>query len=588
VGKSSRKKKSSFKGRSTPGRRRGSREVETRPDIDEALVIEIDLTPILRELVRRDTEFEAAAVAEFTRLREETLSDVLYDVDSVILSGEEAQPHLERLRHRLETEAKALVDKRSPFEWLWYLRRLGGQFNWNDLPSTDPYCQALAEALCATSTKPETDLPDGRKLNIVFLVDEEALRDLTRLRELVGLLYENHGTTRWAGKDSDIKFTRTNGPRSEPNQSLKDAVRLYDRRQGIGHNILAGAGLAADIQSETGQSELPSVFPMPGQMPGTAKSPRWNGTVDAPPPFGFGRIDLSEVDILMNQQVPVDLRWPVPFPSLMVLSMIVLQPLFSSVAGAGDVYKRFGYCYLTRNALVAWLDWAIELLRVAEPQFIPRAVLPQDGEAAIRELEQSEISLYPPSRGRILHTLGNTLIVDLEAASRAIIRCLERPVNDGEDVNLWSETFELHVQDIINDSPWVPSAGTAPIRGRTLRLNGVNLTDVDALGERDGTLLLVSCKARPYTRAYDRGDYGAIQNVRTLAEDSVAKWKGLLDTVKANKVGDNYDFSGFDQVVGVVVMPFSPFVLEGPCTTEDVPGLRWVSSSQELRTWCEL
>jgi hypothetical protein len=535
-----------------------------------------------------DTEFESAAKAELSGIREEVLADLFLTTDTVVLSGEAAQPHLERLRHRLEAVAQDLVKQRSSFEWLWYLRRLGGQFNWNELPSTDPYCQALAEALCEGSTAAGLVLTGEKQFNIAFPIDEAALSDLARLREIVGLLYENHSTTRWAGKSSDIRFTRTIGPKSAPTEELLAAVRLYDRRDEGGHNILAPAGLAADVQSGIGLSGFPSVFPVAGQAPGTAISPAWHGTLDGPPPYGIDLIDLSKVDILTNQQIPVETRWPSSLPALLVLSMIVLHPLFNSVAGVGNVYRKFGYCYFTRDALVSWLDLTIDVLRSGEPQFIPHDIFPEDAEAVIRDLAGVGVSLYPPSRGRILHTLGHTVVVDLEAASHAIFRCLERPVNDGEYVNRWGDTFELHIQDIIDDSPWAPGAELGQLRGRTLRLGEAWLTNIDALGALDGTLLLVSCKSRPFTQAYDRGDYGEVRNVRTLAENSVSEWQEFLRTVQEHKVGDNYDFSGFSRIVGVVVLPFAPFVFEGSCTAESAPGLRWVSSSQELRTWCAL
>ncbi|MHB2029332.1 MAG: hypothetical protein ACYCPT_11015, partial [Acidimicrobiales bacterium] len=96
-------------------------------------------------------EIEARDLA---RIRAEALEPLFTVSDPVVLSGEGAQPHLERLRTRLEAEAAELVKTRSAFEWLWYLRRLRGQFNANALRTTDPYCQALAEALTAQTPVP--------------------------------------------------------------------------------------------------------------------------------------------------------------------------------------------------------------------------------------------------------------------------------------------------------------------------------------------------------------------------------------------------------------------------------------------------
>jgi hypothetical protein len=47
------------------------------------------------------------------------------------------------------------------------------------------------------------------------------------------------------------------------------------------------------------------------------------------------------------------------------------------------------------------------------------------------------------------------------------------------------------------------------------------------------------------------------------------------------------DFSGFTTVVGMVVLPFRPFVPLGRCSREILPGLRAVVGIGELETWLE-
>lgn len=532
--------------------------------------------PLLETFVKQD----------LARLRADALEELFTTSDAVVLSGKAAQPHLERLRRRLEEEAAKLINKRPAFEWLWYLRRLRGQFNWNGLETTDPYCQALAEALCSLSTKPEPGLVAGGPFNTVFPVEEADVRDLLRLRELVGLIYENHGTTRYAGKGCDIRFSREDGSESVPTPAMSRAVKLYDSRHASRHNILARAGLAADLQVEINKANIFSTFMVAAGQPGSSVAPEWNGTVDAPMGFGFGTVDLSQIDILTNRQLAVELRWPRPLPALLALSLVPLQPWFATVRGTGDIFRRYGYFYVSRQFLMESLEWSLEIMKRGDGDFIPVEVLPASAEAVVEDLLGVEVSAYPPTGGLVLHELGEMFVVDLDSAADALLRCLDRPVSDGAEVNEWSDTFEIHVQEIINRSDWAPEADTAALRARHLRIGGVDLTNVDAIGEREDVLIIVSCKSRPYNRAYDRGEYGEVRNVRTLAEDSVEFWQTIVATVEENPVGDNYDFSRFKRIVGVVVLPFAPFVLEGTCTAEAIEGLRWVSSSIELRDWC--
>jgi hypothetical protein len=109
---------------------------------------------------------------------------------------------------------------------------------------------------------------------------------------------------------------------------------------------------------------------------------------------------------------------------------------------------------------------------------------------------------------------------------------------------------------------------------------------VDAIGERGGTLLLVSCKALPYSDAWDRGEYRVVRNVASHVANAVAEWRDRVAEIKANPVGDNFDFSAYRRIVGVVVYPHTPWTTSREATLEVASGLRAASSASEIATWC--
>jgi hypothetical protein len=118
---------------------------------------------------------------------------------------------------------------------------------------------------------------------------------------------------------------------------------------------------------------------------------------------------------------------------------------------------------------------------------------------------------------------------------------------------------------------------------RTLRRAGRKLTDVDAVGARDRQLLILSCKSRALTDAFERGEYGEVRNARTQAEQALADLARVVADLKTNPVGDNFDFSDYRDIAGVVVFPFLPYVAPDWLRAEAAPGLPSIVSSAELQ-----
>jgi hypothetical protein len=151
----------------------------------------------------------------------------------------------------------------------------------------------------------------------------------------------------------------------------------------------------------------------------------------------------------------------------------------------------------------------------------------------------------------------------------------------GSVANAWAFAFEREVQALIDSSSWQPSAQVRDLVGRTARLNGEPITDLDAIGENGGRLLLVSCMSVAGSDGYLRGDFNAVRNLRTAVESKVAEWDDRLDQLRRAPVGDNYDLAGYE-IVGAVVVPFRPFLLRPLLERASLDGLPVVVPVAEL------
>ena len=135
-------------------------------------------------------------------------------------------------------------------------------------------------------------------------------------------------------------------------------------------------------------------------------------------------------------------------------------------------------------------------------------------------------------------------------------------------------------------SPWAPDAEVrALLVGAVIKRSGQHVTDIDAVGVRGNSLLLISCKSSAYSGQYDTGDPRAIKGLENRAAEALTSWLQKVQYVRDNpQCLAGFDFGRY-RIIPLVCYPFAPYLTIGPLTEEVVPGLRAVSSVSELRSW---
>jgi len=501
-----------------------------------------------------------------------------------VLVGESAWAAIEAAHERVFSVSGSTVNVLSPAEWLWWLRRAAPEFGQiNELATTGPYVLRLAEALSTLSTELKSPTVPNPNSILYFDPRPEVLVALSEMFEIAALLYDLHSAARWAGKGASILVGTGHAPSPQPAELLAASVQLYDQRNvESGGNFLVRAGL-----------HLGPTLSMPVLDPETIASHILvmgaRGTGQRPWPIGL--MDLRQIPTLTDDALPLDLRWPQSIVDLVALNHALMfsTELHRTMDSPLHPVRRVGYRVVMRDMLLSELDDAVGILRMIRLHgFLPDAVAIDDAPAILDRLATLEATIWPPSYGAPLRDLGeNRLIVDVVGATQRLTQALQRPIHQGGDVNRWAGHFERSVQAVLDLSPWKPSDRLPPPR-RQLRLRSTRITDVDAWGERDGIVLAVSCKSRPYTDGYDRGAYDAVTRVARAAVDAVRDWRDKVATLQSSPVGDNYDLTWARRIVPVVVFPFIPFTPIGPETEEVLPGLRAVAGSAEFTRWVEV
>ncbi len=203
-------------------------------------------------------------------------------------------------------------------------------------------------------------------------------------------------------------------------------------------------------------------------------------------------------------------------------------------------------------------------------------------------LETCSGSIWPLQPGSPIRRDGDLICVDLYAATARLSSLLEFPSVQGKVANARAAHFELAAQAVIDDSPWCPNNDLKQLRGRKLRYNNQDVTDIDAIGEYNGTLLMVSCKSVIYTSAYDSGDYALVRNRSEMIEEAVRYWTDKKMFLEAHKLGLNYDFTRYEHFIAVVCTPWPVYVSLGPATREITPRLLASVSLAEFQEWLRL
>ena len=139
----------------------------------------------------------------------------------------------------------------------------------------------------------------------------------------------------------------------------------------------------------------------------------------------------------------------------------------------------------------------------------------QSGYDFLEAIEVLQGVSYPLKPGPIIRRENNVICLDLFAASQFLNHSLEYPNLQGEVANIRAFHFEKIVQETVDLSLWRPKAEIKELKGRILRLNNHNITDIDCIGENNSRLLIIDCMSLVYNSKYDIGDFKTVRNVQS-------------------------------------------------------------------------
>jgi hypothetical protein len=503
------------------------------------------------------------------------------------IESHEMYGYLDFARKLEEDELRQHVQLLSSFQWLWFLRHLPLSIWHGKLRTTPVYDCALAEILSAQSAT--SAVPQTNRL-LRYPVNGSTADLVSEFVAGVRYLSQIHTNLRWAGKGVEFSLNEGVVGRAIPAAETKRAVELYDAR--VEAAQMEFLGTIGSIVSSESRVDCSSEIVAVGVNAPETNEPVRNRRFAAGAAkyatecrFAVGWRCLDELAKLNDLIVSQGARWwPDELP-LLVGFLRAAKGLVESDLGSMLKVLGLGWVLTNIETVDTAPNYVIEDAAAVVTRVFPGVSFPSSYRSLFDAVAKIKGNAWSVGSGPALRTEGNLVCIDLYASTTMLFDFAEFSTRGGVEGDIRGRHFESAVQAIIDLSSWAPPEELRQDVGRPIRIAKKDLTDLDAIGLKGRTLMLVSCKSRIYSRRFDQGDPQTIQATANVAQDALARWREVKAVLEANpRCIKGVDFSNFE-ILPVICLPHVPYLPIGPATDFAAPGLRAVVSVSELQHW---
>lgn len=477
--------------------------------------------------------------------------------DGEKLEGEAAFEYMVELRQKMvdaATEAAIHYDSET---WLVLIRRLS--------PRALSYAESGTMEYAGDSTARVAENlvgnARGERLDVESApVSTTVSMRLARLFALAGMVDSLEAAVRSATKGVKYLVRRHRRPRPVDSDELREALREFDLR--------------SKWSSADGTARLEVAAPdrFEGDPPmlvayrfedGLGIDQTWEGpfraaqVVEATVRFTIRAFMTGDetYTVLGRRGVLASFANPVETASLIVFGNALLHHVLDADSKAGATLPRLGLFWIDTEALKSRVDDTLHHEATASwlASSGQHTLSASDVLTNVRQLYVHGRRSFP---GPVVQERGPQTLVDAWAYAWHVTDGLKlSPHTGGAIANLSAEEFELATQGLIDASVLAPPIALRELRGKTLRLNGQAVTDIDAILVADATkLFLISCKKFVIGVDYRAGDYRAARNREQRLNAALDEWGDRVAVFRDAPIGDNYDFSGY-QIEGFILLP---------------------------------
>lgn len=522
--------------------------------------------------------------------------------DGTAVEPRTAYEALNRIRQAIELEAEALLASHSSAHWLRELRQLPGEafLAPGEPPAVGVMHRRTAEALSHLAPQ-QTGYPAAGGSGGGPGADPRALIDLVAMAVV---LQKVHVGLRLAGKDIALLSHDDLDLEARWTASQADAVALYDSRAQAGDTpfmAVAGLPLGEHVPDLGTVGELDVLLATPRRLGGDRVTmERW-GRPDVHVSHSIGAFDLHPLAVLARRMATGGTSVvPAPVRALAVLLRAVRLIFDEQMSGAAYALLAHGMLESESPAgLGSYIGRTLDFQRQLFPGTEPLSVA---GWADAIADDSLVGNAWPVTPGPPMRIDERSFVLDVVACSLLLNDRLGALTSDDGLAKQRGGLFELAVQDLIDRSPWgeVPEHLRA-LTGQQLQdVTGQYVTDLDAIGFRDGRLLLVDCLSKVKNPGrHLMGDRAVLLTDARRVEVKVSgpphqperAWKRKCARLVGQR-GRNFDLSQHTEALCVVVTPVPVYVEAAfigrthvEASVEAVDGLLSAASFAEFARW---
>jgi len=508
--------------------------------------------PLLR-LIFADESRES-----FSRLTEKTFTQL------GTLDGEKSCRELRKICDEMTQQARMAASAFSPDAWLWILRRSPDDILNPRSKQDSVILRRTAEALSGASSSITSRIP-GETYG--FVVRPDRYTEIIKFIVLARMVRRLMAKLRLAGKGVRFNFRSGRLPEGLPTASQREAICRYD--SGFEMSFIARTGLALFFEVDRGPllvcTRMPDAESRVSQefkkFVEQNNEPGWRMLLEMPLQFRLAEMTPKGLGEYYKSFVLHDHR-----PKINALLWMLAVTRLKRNALMDRKLSCLGYEIFTETDVLQVDESHQDYLRSISQGMLGETEI-SDFETFIKILTElkppnNELLVAPPVR-----VSGNSYLFDLCAATELLQFYLSTDnKTSAVDQNKRGELLESQVQEAIDESRWKPCDSIRALLGIIKREDGTPVSDIDAIGFLDGTLLIVDTKSRvkDVSRLLS-GEYQHAKNRAVATEKEAAKVDALVKFMMQNRSTSQYDLDklGVKKVTGVVCQSSRTYVEAG-------------------------
>jgi hypothetical protein len=373
-------------------------------------------------------------------------------------------------------------------------------------------------------------VPTGPQLH--FPLDGHVVRHVSRLLAAAVHLYYAGAAYRRSAKGIQYSFDDMGRSVSAAQPEQEAALQIFDQRIAKGFDIFAPVGLVHYEPSTKNESMILIAEPVmdypPDRREPVSRRFRWM-TFPLDSPAGEFISEASQAGLAFQSDF---------ISVLMLLHLLAHVP---ATLAEKDELETWGWIGYERTLFERLIVDNFDVMRQVPIDLFSSDALPPTPDAVLAALRRGSSTLWPLRGGTPIVEFSDSYVVDVVSATHVFLGgldVLESGAGGGALGNIRGGRFEESVRAKIQRTPWAPPPILQKLVGLTVRLNGQDITDLDALAFKGHILFIISCKSMLASTRYGEGTYQTIRNRKSDLLQAVREWKDIVERLSEFRRGD--------------------------------------------------